>query len=202
MLKNLLLIGAATAALGALSLPAKADNIVLNQWYAAGFTSTGSALGTAYEAGSNGPVLPSGFANGVESPAAPWVITLSHDGYLTVTDVEDSGDKFQMFDNGNPMVPTTGALGGQAGQAGGYTSNPCADCGFVGENIGAALGDANFSSGTFELYAGVNSITGTFVGVIGDGDMDFIAEAAPEPATLAVLGMGLAGLGLVRRRKR
>jgi hypothetical protein len=49
-------------------------------------------------------------------------------------------------------------------------------------------------------YARDNVITGTFVGSVGDGDMNLILET-PEPATLSLLGLRLAGLDLIRRRR-
>ena len=61
--------------------------------------------------------------------------------------------------------------------------------------------DPFYSSGTFELNSGLNVITGVFLGDITNGNVNLIVEA-PEPATLAVLGFGLTGLGVVRRRRR
>jgi hypothetical protein len=82
---------------------ASADNIVLNQWYTGAFAmpSPSPLTGGVNDGflGTDGPVLPGGFADAVLAPATPWVITLSHYGTLTVTDVEASGDFFQMFDN-------------------------------------------------------------------------------------------------------
>ncbi len=199
--KSILLAGAVAAVLGFAAAPAHADNIVLNQWYTGGFTTLDTALfGPGFTTSVHGPVLPGGFADAIAAPGAPWVITLTHDGFLTVTDVETSGDQFQLFDNGVPMTPTTGLLGGQPGENTGITSNPVPFAtSACGEDIACALSNADYSSGTFLLHAGVNSITGLFLGVVGNGDFNFIAEV-PEPATIALLGVGLLGLGLVRRR--
>src|SRR5580704_3755110 len=97
-------IGVAVMATGA-----SADNIVLNQWYTGAFTMPSPAPLTAGVndgfLGTDGPVLPDGFADAVLAPVTPWVITLSQYATLTITDVEASGDFFQMFDNGLPMIP-------------------------------------------------------------------------------------------------
>jgi len=217
-MRTFLSVTAATAALGAFGFAADAsaaDNIVLNQWYAGQFTGTPSPLFGGGTHGTNGPVLPSGFANGISAPGSlttpgSWTITLAGAGTLTVTDVENSGDQFKLFDNGVAMTPAAspftaaGQNSGQAGLAGGLTSVPAFGDN-VGEDINAALGDANFSSGTFALSAGTNVITGTFLGSVGFGDMDFIAESGvpiPEPATWALMLMGLGGVGAALRMRR
>ncbi len=208
MLKNVLLAGAALAALASVSVPARADNIVLNQWYAGNFTATGSPLFGGGNPGTHGPILPwPAFGNAVAAPAPAWVITLSSYGTFTITDVETSGDQFQLFNNGVAMVPAASPFGpapqnpGQAGLPGGLTSVPVPNGSFGVNDINQALGDANYSSATFLLSPGVNSITGTFLGTITFGDFNFIAEA-PEPASLAVLGVGILGLGLAVSRRR
>ncbi len=208
MLKNVLLAGAAIAALASVSVPARADNIVVNQWYAGNFAATGSPLLGGGNPGTHGPILPwPAFGNAVAAPAPAWVITTSSGGTFTITDVETSGDRFQLFDNGVAMVPAASPFGpapqnpGQAGLPGGLTSVPCAGCSTSVNDINAALGNANYSSATFYLPPGVSSVTGTFLGTIKFGDFNFIVET-PEPAGLAVLGVGLLGLGLAVRRRR
>ncbi len=210
MLKKFLLIGTAAVALGAVSLQARADNIVTNQWYSGGFTGTPSPLVGPFATGTNGPVLPNPTkANALPTPTSGGVltaiITLPHGGKLLVTDVEASGDQFEMFVNGAPAISapggSTGLIPGGQQSSGAFTSAPNFGDACV-EDISCALSDANFSSGTFNLPAGIDTITGTFIGSVGFGDMNYIVETVPEPASLSILGLGLAGLGLMARRRR
>ena len=132
--------------------------------------------------------------------------TLPHGGYLLVTDVEVSGDRFDMSVNGLPAVDAfAGATviipGGQQA-IGSVSSVPNANASNVGEDITAALSNADFSSGTFYLPPGVDTITGLFIGLIRNGDMNLIVEPIPEPTDLAVMAVGLLGLGLAFRRRR
>ena len=186
MLRNALLIGAATAALGAIAAPALADNITTNVWYDVGFTSTGTALfGPGFSLGFDQPFGGVAFA----PTGTAWTITLSRPATLTIVDTETSGDQFTMFNNGVLL---------------GTTSTPCDSCSSgIGNDIGAALADLDYSRGSFVLPAGVDTITGVFDGVIGDGDADFVvSNAVPEPATWALMLVGFGGLGVAVRSRR
>lgn len=113
----------ATVAAASLAAPALADNIQLNQWYSGFFTGTPSPLTGAGAYGTHGPVLPGGFANAVGAPTAPWSITLSKAGTLTVTDVQTSGDQFTLYDNGVAMTPAASPFTA-AGQNPGQPASP------------------------------------------------------------------------------
>ena len=226
-LKNIILAGVSTAVIGALSVPAHATPVgqalTDNVWYTAGFgtsggvnASVGNALGSVAPAflgtGTNGPILPSGFqATATVITATSWSIFAQYGGYITIVDGDSSGDQFQLTDNSSLMTGiAAGALGGQAGQSSGLTSTPTSGDSSAGHDIASALGNANYSSGTFALAVGDNLISGILSATTlnaSAGDVSFIVElngptAAPEPATLSVLGVGLAGLGMLKRRRR
>jgi hypothetical protein len=84
----------------------------------------------------------------------------------------------------------------------GTTSPACPNCSYgIGNDIGVALANADYSRGSWTLGPGVNTITGTFDGVIGNGDADFVISV-PEPATWASMLGGFGALGGALRSRR
>lgn len=182
------LVGGLVAA----SAPASAASIVTNQWYEGSFNAAGSWVfgGSSFGGpnGYNGPILPSGTANPVFAPdGTSWSISLPSGGFLTLTDIQISGDRFDVYLNGSLAGSTSAPVGGS------YTSD-----------ISAALADPNFSKGTFALGAGTTDISFLFTGSINYGNMEFIVQGnpVPVPATLGLAAAAAAALGLVRRRRR
>jgi len=200
--RTIILAGASVVALSAIATPAFAVlTIQTNQWYTGAFNSTvgsalygpGTILGTNPTAGSNATVL---FA----PEGSTWTTAdLRFGGTLTVLDTENSGDFFDITVNGIDQGNTSAPLAG---------SNCNAD-------IGCAYANSDFSRGTFALADGTNTFGGIYAGATYSpaqgGMFNFIIQAnaapdeptpAPEPATMAIVGVGLAGLGFVRGRRR
>ena len=209
----------AAAALGMISMPAQADTIVTNQWYSAQFFGTvgGPLIVPSFALGTNGPILPSGTADAVIAPGAVGgnlsaVITLPNGGFLTATDNGASGDRFMMDVNG---IGATAAVGNPTGltpggqqAVGSDTSVPVLGAPNCDGDISSCLSNPDFSSGTFALPAGPDTISGVLVAAEGfAGFMNFIVEpkpatTIPEPATWLLLSSALLGFGVVRRRNR
>jgi hypothetical protein len=220
MLRRLFVIALLATIPTFLAMPtarANSDNIVVNQWYTGQFVSPAPSqlfgAGSAeFFLGVDGPILPSGnnFANSVLAPTGTsWQITLATSGTLTVTDLEATGDEFQMFDNGNPMAAAASPFvvapqnPGWVSPGGGDTSASTVGGPYESGDINASLGNADMSSATFALNSGVNVITGEWLVTNnqGTGDMAFIAEPTPEPSSLVLFGTGLLGALFVFRRK-
>jgi hypothetical protein len=78
-------------------------------------------------------------------------------------------------------------------------NNPGSSSGGIGGGF-----DNSFYGSVFNLGAGMYTITLSTAGHLLDGlkvdDVTITATAVPEPGTLAIMGLGLAGVGYLRRR--
>jgi hypothetical protein len=164
---------------------ASASTVSVNTWYEFGFGGTDSALisGNGFIPGTN-PVP-------TVAPDAPWEFTLASAGTLFVTDMFNSGDQFELFNDGISL---------------GLTSNPVegSNC---GSDLTCAILNTNLSSGSFALAAGTYSITGLVrLSPFGGGAGAFIISTTPVPipAALPLLASGLGALGFAgwRRNKK
>lgn len=196
--------GGTLAALSAGSSWAAA--ISLDQWYTGFFGRSVPSLvsGDFSLFGTNAPLFGGGTAGSVTAPAGTsWTVTLGTSGLLTVTDMQISGDNFRVIVDGANATPATPWVG-QPGLAGGLTSPSCLSCSSVGNDIGAALANADYASGTFALSAGVHTIEIEYLGNVNNGTVAFyaVASGVPEPATWAMMLIGFAGLGYAARRQQ
>ena len=212
---NLLRVLSSFALVIFVSAAARADNIVLNQWYEFGFGLASDGITPTSAPGPISSIAPFyTIPYNAPSPGGPtvipipagdsWTITLASPGYLVVTDVERAGDVISMFLNGSPL---------------GTTSTPCPaqsiGCDYNPGDLTAILANPNFSNGEFALPAGVDTITGTWLGYVGTGDGALVVSSqvlpcqdcgpapTPLPAALPLFASGLGALGLLGwRRKR
>jgi hypothetical protein len=135
----------------------------------------------------------------VSQSQSPFTFTSATAVTVQVTDAYVAGDRFELFDN----AASQGLTSTPNNLSQPWTADPSA----------AWLG--TFSKGSFTLAAGSHSLVlknvqipnnidsgAAYFRVLGPGDNVGVSEVAPEPGTLALVGIGLAGFAVRRRLAR
>jgi hypothetical protein len=197
-MKKLLMGGVAAAAMGGLAVvpsgPANA-NLCNNTLTATGFPTNASACNEIITITNTGVAtsIPTGATtnyDGVEDHVLG-VINNSSSAVTSLHLVGGAGSNIFGFD-GDGIQSFLGLAANSKDKSGSGYGGPL---GFYSNLVGTSTGNVNFIGG---LQPGAT----TYFSLEEGATLNTSITLAPEPATAAVLGAGLVGFGLLRRRRR
>jgi hypothetical protein len=121
---------------------------------------------------------------------------------------DDAAGGLATIDPGTGAFSTIAPLTFSVGAIGGMTTDYSSGTNYLGTGIvnGADLFPGTNSLYTFDAFTGATSYVGMFSGYNDPDGISGLAYAnattVPEPATMGLFGLGLAGLGFIRRRRK
>jgi hypothetical protein len=172
----------------AISPPAFAGAINFGEWLQFSFTNAGTpAAGCDPADPAGGFCIPSSGTPTTELDAPPWTFSAPAQGVVVLlTDHFLSGDRFELFDFGTSLGLTSAFA-------------PGVDC---GDDPAVCINTAGMSTGRFRLAAGNHSLTIVPTASLGGGTASFLVNPVPEPATTALMGIGILGVSALWMRRR